>query len=507
LGINPRKMKKIFYLFALLALSLSLNAQNYVLDFDGDDHVAVDTTFSFANLTQLTYSMWVKSDWRGANYLVDFTDDPAGYANPDGGFRTFIGRFNGNFIFSQYYRGANTNNVLDIDSKAGEYVHIACVIRRSAVNGTNFDYDLITYLNGVEQDRDVLEVSGRTTTESFLRLNNVGPKMLGSRFNLRNNNFLSGQMDDFAVYNIALSEAEIKDIACTGVTPITNRTILHYNFNEGSGFTSHDSSGSAYDGQNNQPFFQQDNLPNLGNVNPVADFDVNSFNNSYFIRVQNQSDDADLNVWDFGDGTVDTNNNNVFFYRYESSDTFNICLDVSGSCGGSDQFCQDVIVNCPFPTADFEYIYQDLSFAGSVDTANVDSISWDFGDGTTSGAASVLHKYRFDGKKTICVYVYNNCGVDSICKSFDAVFSSVSELGQNDQSISIKTLANQQVELEVSEAMDKLDYRVYDLKGSLILSGAHEGSSKHTFSVPQSGLYLIDVNSGQARKSQKIMIR
>jgi len=155
-------MKNILLTLSLTLICSGLFAQNYVLDFDGDDHVLIDSTFSFNNLTQMTYSFWVKSNWQGANYLVDITDDPTGYANPNGGFRTFIGRFQGNFIFSQYFRGANTSNVLDIDSKAGEYVHVACVIRRVANNGATFTYEMTTYLNGVEQDQDELTVQGRT---------------------------------------------------------------------------------------------------------------------------------------------------------------------------------------------------------------------------------------------------------------------------------------------------------------------------------------------------------
>jgi len=498
--------KNILLTLSLTLICSGLFAQNYVLDFDGDNHVLIDSTFSFNNLTQMTYPFWVKSNWQGANYLVDITDDPAGYANPNGGFRTFIGRFQGNFIFSQYFRGTNTSNVLDIDSKAGEYVHVACVIRRVANNGATFTYEMTTYLNGVEQDQDELTVQGRTQAESFLRLEPMGPKVLGARFNLRNNNFLTGQMDDFAVYDVALNESAIKDIACTGVTPVTNRTILYYAFNEGSGFGSGDSSQNSYHGQNNQPFFMQENLPNLSLVNPTADFDATAFQNSFWSRLENLSINQDQSIWDFGDGSKDTNNNNVLFHQFPRSDTFNVCLDVSAACGSDDQFCQDVIINCPAPVADFNFIYQDLSFAGEADTTNVDSVFWDFGDGNTSNSATVLHNFRFDGKKTICLYLYNNCGVDSICKTFDAVFQSVVESRASDAFAIVASPEKKEIQISHDLSISDFSYRVIDQKGSLINSGKVVGKNSKKLNLSSAGIYLVEVESDNYFSRSKIAL-
>ena len=493
-------------LFLTLLFSVHFSsAQNYVLDFDGDDHVLIDSNFQFANLTQLTYSMWVKSDWQGANYLVDITDDPAGYADPNGGWRTFIGRFNGNFIFSQYFRGENTSNVLDIDEKAGEYAHVACVIIRTAVNGNDFSYDMITYVNGVEQDRDEWVVRANSAADAYLRLNRGGRKVLGARFNLRNNNFLTGQMDDFAVYDVALSASEIKDIACAGATPLNNRTILFYGFNEGSGFSSVDSSGNAYNGFNDQPFFQRATLPDLSAATVSADFASNSFNQSYFARFQNLSQNGDLNIWDFGDGTIDTNNNNVLFHRFPSSDTFQVCLDASAACGGSDQYCSEVIINCPFPTANFNYIYQDLSFAGEADTSNVDSVFWDFGDGNFSNSPTTLHSFRFDGKKTICLYVYNNCGVDTICQTFDAVFSSSDERETSDE-LTAKSLGNKELLLSNLSNEEDMEYRLTDMNGKLIRSGHLLGEKNYRFKLNTKGIYLIELRTASRFRAEKVMV-
>lgn len=493
---------------SLLSLCLSLSfaqAQNFVLEFNGSDHVAVDSAFGFANLTQLSYSFWVKSNWQGANYIVDFTDDPAGFANPNGGFRTFIGRFNGNFIFSQYYKGANTSNVLDIDSKAGEYVHVACVIRRVANNGPAFDYEMLTYLNGVEQDRDILEVRARTVAEAYLSLQPGGTNVLGARFNLRANNFLSGQLDDFAVYNIALSETQIKDIACTGVTPITNRMLLYYPFNEGLGFVSGDSSGNAFNGQNNQPFFLQEDLPNLGSINPTADFSATNNQGSLFGRFQNTSINQDISIWDFGDGSIDTNNNNIVFHRFPEGDTFTVCLDVSASCGGSDRFCEDVVIDCPVPAADFSFIYQNLSFAGQVDSNTADSVSWVFGDGNTSSNPAVLHTYATDGPKTVCLYTFNNCGVDSICKSFDAVFSATSDHLLNHDVFDVQSnAASSEIHMHYSGSSANFEYQVYDLKGALLLSGTSYSLQDRSIHLDGHGVYLIELSDGTNYLRKKI---
>ena len=79
---------------------------------------------------------------------------------------------------------------------------------------------------------------------------------------------------------------------------------------------------------------------------------------------------------------------------------------------------------CPLPEAAFEidsmatqaeYIF---TYTG---TAEVDSVVWDFGDGTTATELNLEHLFAESGDYTVCVTAYNECGPDSTCLSLSAL--------------------------------------------------------------------------------------
>ena len=79
---------------------------------------------------------------------------------------------------------------------------------------------------------------------------------------------------------------------------------------------------------------------------------------------------------------------------------------------------------CPLPEAAFaidsiatqaEYIF---AYTG---TAEVDSVVWDFGDGTTATELNLEHLFTESGEYTVCVTAYNECGPDSSCITLNAL--------------------------------------------------------------------------------------
>lgn len=79
---------------------------------------------------------------------------------------------------------------------------------------------------------------------------------------------------------------------------------------------------------------------------------------------------------------------------------------------------------CPLPEALFtydsipnqaEYLF---AYTG---TAEVDSVVWDFGDGTTGNGMSLEHLFAETGTYTVCATAYNDCGPDSVCITIDAL--------------------------------------------------------------------------------------
>jgi hypothetical protein len=79
---------------------------------------------------------------------------------------------------------------------------------------------------------------------------------------------------------------------------------------------------------------------------------------------------------------------------------------------------------CSLPEAAFmvdslpnqaEYLFE---YTG---TAEVDSVVWDFGDGTTGNGLSLEHLFAETGTYTVCATAYNDCGPDSVCITIDAL--------------------------------------------------------------------------------------
>ncbi|HPI08307.1 MAG TPA: PKD domain-containing protein, partial [Saprospiraceae bacterium] len=63
----------------------------------------------------------------------------------------------------------------------------------------------------------------------------------------------------------------------------------------------------------------------------------------------------------------------------------------------------------------------------------VDSIAWDFGDGTQGLGADIIHEYAIEGNYTVCEYVFNECGVDTFCRDLVLVTNAVVSLEENYQ--------------------------------------------------------------------------
>ncbi len=119
-------------------------------------------------------------------------------------------------------------------------------------------------------------------------------------------------------------------------------------------------------------------------------------------------------LWDFGDGYTSTEQNP--YHTYEEEGTYQVCLTIEGdSC--TDTFCDSLWVgywpgDClasfyfyPDSTNYYTFQFVDMSFTPS---GNIDSWSWEFGDGTTSSEQNPVHSYNASGEFTVCLTIYDS---------------------------------------------------------------------------------------------------
>ncbi|MDW3645702.1 MAG: PKD domain-containing protein [Bacteroidia bacterium] len=120
--------------------------------------------------------------------------------------------------------------------------------------------------------------------------------------------------------------------------------------------------------------------------------------------------------WDFGDGNTSTDADPN--HSYALPGTYTVCLVAISICG-TDTFCQDITVSCPGPEADFSYQATNLEVSFSDLSVEAESISWHFGDGSTSTLTNPVHRYDSVGSYEVCLIVSNLCGNDTICQTVE----------------------------------------------------------------------------------------
>ena len=156
---------------------------------------------------------------------------------------------------------------------------------------------------------------------------------------------------------------------------------------------------------------------------PVAGFSSSTTSGTYDLLVQFTSTSTgpiDTLVWDFGDGSSGQGSSPS--HTYTAAGTYTVTLTASGPGGEDIAICTDCItVSHPAPIAGFTASTTSGTYDLPVTFTNtstgvIDSISWDFGDGTTSAESSPSHIYTEAGTYTVTLTVSGPGGDDTeIC--------------------------------------------------------------------------------------------
>ena len=152
---------------------------------------------------------------------------------------------------------------------------------------------------------------------------------------------------------------------------------------------------------------------------PVVNFS-NQSNCSFDVQFQNATDSAAIFNWDFGDGTTSTDLSPAHTYStIGGQDVTLIGMNASG-CADTITMHIEVVVFAP---AVFVPSYDTCFMQAQFISTAVNSMNyyWDFGDGTSSNEAGVIHNYPFAGNFNL-LFITNGgtACADTLAEVFDA---------------------------------------------------------------------------------------
>lgn len=130
-------------------------------------------------------------------------------------------------------------------------------------------------------------------------------------------------------------------------------------------------------------------------------------------------------LWSFGDGSYNSGNNINVDHIYQQPGTYTVCLRIYASTGCVDSICKTITVtSVPTPTCNADFSYQ-VAANGTVYFNNASTTSagpnvqyyWHFGDGMTGSAQNAVYTYTTPGTYNVCMAMFANGCMDSICKT------------------------------------------------------------------------------------------
>jgi len=120
-------------------------------------------------------------------------------------------------------------------------------------------------------------------------------------------------------------------------------------------------------------------------------------------------------TFDFGDGGSSTNPEEE--HIYQSQGTFIVCMYSETNCG-IDSLCQEIIINCPPPSAEFEYTVNGLQVLPSATEGPFQFYFWTLNGDTVTILPEPAISLLPAVSNEICLLINNACGQASFCETF-----------------------------------------------------------------------------------------
>ena len=165
----------------------------------------------------------------------------------------------------------------------------------------------------------------------------------------------------------------------------------------------------------------------------------------------------------------------------------------------------DIDIACVPPTAIYGYTVSDLTVTFTNVAIGVDSVAWDFGDGTTGTGTDIIHVYDLEGNYTVCEYVFNECGIDTFCRNLTLMTNAVVSLEKNYHLNLSPNPSLDHCSLSIDmPAPANLTYRLFSASGrnifdrSIFLSAGEQSVFMETKNLPAGNYFLVVTVKGNS---------
>ena len=214
-------------------------------------------------------------------------------------------------------------------------------------------------------------------------------------------------------------------------------------------------------------------------------------------------------LWQMPGGSPETSTDQNPVVNYDQPGTYTISAEITNSDGSAAFEFTDIIVVKDMPISDFEI----SSSGGSISIVNnsvgAESYSWDFGDGQTSTDFEPEHSYSESGNYDVTLSVTNECGTTTYIQSLNILLStSTSNVEIFGQWTLSPNPSNGEVNISFENPLaESLNFQIKDIVGRSIEEGTlSAGSQVKTFSISESGVFLVVLRKGNSIDVKKLIV-
>lgn len=165
--------------------------------------------------------------------------------------------------------------------------------------------------------------------------------------------------------------------------------------------------------------------------------------------------------------------------------------------------------NCTMPAPLFTFSGSSgaafsFSYTGTTD---IDSLHWDFGDGSSSTATNPTHAYAASGSYNVCLTTYNACGSNTVCQMVTASVSvgSVAALFPGAKIYPNPATSS----ITIAGAGSGTELLLYDVTGALQLEQTLRSSRAVNLNISHlpDGIYLLQFTDSKGRRGMTKVVK